>query len=514
MASLNSNLKDSKTKLANALTTLMFVLFGVLAWIFYYHLNQWLLEKNFAHDLLMYFGERRSLLNLSTDGGVQNTLFVLPFISYLPVLFLKNPLLAASFVGATALTLVLIVLFRLYLLNQITWLTAVLLTINFVFNPGFIYLFSQLIHSTIIGLFLAFTAYTLRKYYFERISAYLLLFSICLAILVTNGLARYYIFLVFLPAIAIITYTQKRPLLSILLVVLFPTLFFILINFSIQQLDQIHACKICTANAPLAITDSNTLFLASHGNYYVESIRTKHSTGDSLYSIGVWVKALIANFALMLPYWSFWLRIFRYASVASFVSIAIIPVLYMLPMIYLGMFQEGVHFYFIFTIFSLIFYSKPFGIPFENDTFYRIALRLSLVTLFFAGSYKMLHSKSPLESNFTQAIFGMPFEGNLDSSRELLQLIKNPGKILLDDQYLYKVIYLSGTPNKFIVPFQSAFDAAINDPAKHVEYVVVSKFPSLDKVLSRYPSALMGQLKGFHLVKEVDDAYLFERNKG
>lgn len=511
MVSLNLNLKETKTT-TSLLTALMFFLIGVLAWVFYYSLDAWLLNHYFANDQLMYFGEKRSLLNLSTNGGIQNTFLVPPFISYLPVLIFKNPLLAASFTGAFILTLLLATLYRLYLSDQITAITASLFAINLIFNPGFIFLFSQNIHFSIVSVFLAFTAYTLRKYYFERVSAFLLLFAICLAILITNGLARYYLFLVFFPAIAIITYTQKRPLLPILLVVLFPTLFFVLINFSIQQLDDVHFCKECTPKAPISIIDTNNLFLASHGNYYIELIGKKHTSGVVIYSLLAWLQALEMHVLLCLPYLVFFLRTFRYASIFSFLSIAVIPLFYYLQLIYIGTVPEGVFVYFMLVIYSIIFYTKPFGIPFENEILNKIVLRLSFVVLFFAGGYMMLHSPSPVESNFTKAIFGLPFEGNLKSSKELLQLIKKPGKVLLDDTYLFRVVYLSGTPHKFILPFQSSFHAAINDPSKYVEYVVVSKFPVLDQVLSRYPSVLMGKLQGFHLVKEVDDAYLFERN--
>lgn len=511
MVSLNLSLKETDTR-KSLLAALIFILIGLTAWLVYYRLNVWLLDNNFANDLLLYFGERRSLLNLSTNGGIQNTLLVPPFVSYLPVLFFKNPLLAASFVGAVILTSLLVTLYRLYLTNQITALTAFLFGFNLIFNPGFLFLFAQDIHFAILAVFLAYTAYTLRKYYFERVSAFLLLFSICLAIMITNGLARYYLLLIFFPAVAIITYTQSRPLLPILMVVIFPTLFFVLINFSIQQLDDVHLCRECTPKAPIALTDNNNLFLASHGNYYIELIGKKHTAGFIFYTLKQWLHALGTNILLYLPYLAFFSRTFRYASKLTFLSIALIPLLYFLQLIYIGTIPEGVFIYFIFVIYSIIFYTKCFGIPFENELLNKIILRLSFVILFFAGGYTMLHSPSMVESNFTKAIFGLPFDGNLKSSKDLLQLIKRPGKILLDDTYLFRIVYLSQSPDKFILPFQPAFSEAINDPSKYVEYVVVSKFPVVDHVLSRYPSVLMGKLKGFHLVKEVDDAFLFERN--
>lgn len=503
---------QNKAKQKNLFAFLPYAIIVVLLWFVFYQVNIFLFRQGYADELLLYFGEKSLLAHHGAQPRIENIIFIDPFIPYFVTLIFNNPFIAIALQSAVAFTILFYLVIELRQMKQISSLTAIMITLYLLLTPAFLFLFTQNFYFNTAFWLLFLCGYLLRRYYFERMSSHLLLFGICLALFISNTMVGNWSFIILLPAIIVITYSQKRPYIAILIVVLFPTLFTYLASFSFNAFYHQKFCLICPKRWPLALTASNQLLEAQVGVFIPPNFSLLASSGKIIQTFAHFGFDL-ANFAiLMLPFWIFFLRSFRYASLACFLTIACIPLLWTFIRIYLGFYTPSTTEHLIYILYSILFFSKFFGPRLEFKRSITAIVCLFFILSAGANVYLTWNSQFLSEKNFFHALLGKPFIKNLEGPKAILAALKQNGKILLDDEYHYKIVFLSQDPNRFILPYQDQFPMALSNPQAYVEYVIVSKNSGYDQISNQFPDSMTGYLKGYHFLKEYADTIVYERN--
>ncbi len=441
-----------------------------------YILNLILLSKGFASELLLYFGEKAQMAYAT--NSIDDLFFIAPILPYSIVLLFRDPFFASSVVGGITLTVWLYAIKRLYQANQISLLIASLFTLYLLFSPSFIYIFSQRIYVSIFMTLFILSAYTLRKYYFERLTYQLFVFGICLGLMVQNTTHNLGVAFIFLPALIIITLLQKRPLFPILIVALFPAFIFI---FSPMLLNSLFYGNFSLS----VITEANLLF-EEPSPYYVS-----------------W-----ARFLIILPYLLFFFRIPQFATKSVYIALIITPILLVLTRLISNTFVPSVAELMIFILFALLLSAKSYGIRFESNQWITAVFALTLILSFTTSIWLTLRSPFYPEKEFLLTLAGEKQPERLKSAQEMAQFIKTTqGTIASDDRATFIPIYFSNQAARFLVPTQAFFKTALSNPSTTVDHILINKLSSEDS----FNEAYRGHIPGFTLTHESGQYQLFSR---
>jgi hypothetical protein len=427
---------------------------------------------------------------------MENLLFVAPVVPYTLTLFFGDPFLAYAFAGALTVVCCLFALFSLYKLKQISFLLALLLMAYLVFSPSFIFLFGMRLSFNYTIATFVLCAYTLRKYYYESRSSMFFCFSTLLGLFAQQLIETPMAGLIFLPPLLAITHAQQRPYIPILIAAYFPSLVFLSAPMFLNLIFNGEFSLSGIYQSPL---DTEILALDTKGNWKASYDRFFQALWDYL--------------PLLIPYWLFSLRINQFHSRASYAMIWITPLLYLFFRIYAENVIPTNCLMMIFVLFSISFFAKSYGVRFEQSFMITIVLFTGYLISFGASFTLPMQSEDFVERAFFRNLLGLPAGKNLDTAQKLAKrLQETQGLVLMDDQVNFKIVYFTGTPARFILPYQYAFRTALSAPEEFVNYIIVSMETSHDKVLQAYPGALLGQIPGFEKVYELPGATLFQRN--
>ncbi len=443
----------------------------------FYLFNMWLLEMGVANELLIYFGEKTEMAY--TGNSIDDIFFISPILPYTLTLLLRDPFLVSSIIGGISLTCWLYVVNKLYEIKQISGFVAFILAIYLLFSPSFLFLFSQKVYSCLFMSLIIFSAYSIRKYYFERLTYQLFFFGISLGLIVQNTLENMGIIFAFLPAIIAITLLQKRPLFPVLIVALLPSAVFVISPMLLNGLFY--------GNFGLSVINDANVMLEDQVHWYFSWLR----------------------YVVIVPYFLFFLRIPQFAAKSAYVCLLILPLLIVITRFLSQTYVAAVFELMIFILFSILLFTKSFGIRFEKNKFITFTLFLAF-SLSFAATF-LLTFKSPYnpERIFVNALLGYK-STQYDTAKQIAEYLKNTkGKIATDDRSTFAPIYFSNLKNRFVVPTQPIFKTVLSQPSSTVDYILINNKSKEDAFLKAYGNSI----PGFDTAFQTGEYTLYERKK-
>jgi hypothetical protein len=229
------------------------------------------------------------------------------------------------------------------------------------------------------------------------------------------------------------------------------------------------------------------------------------AAGDPLQTARTVIATLALSLPVTLPYFVGLATLRRgratYAVPATVVYAS--PLLFVIFAIYSGIYRPTIGllaFFVLVVIFSLD--------AIRPTRLFVATLALSLI----ASCFAPFVSPAADERTFANALLGRgPVDGNLAPFRRIADHLGTRGAILMDDAVLYPLVYVTGSAERYVLPYQYEFASALSNPQAYVQYVVVARRPE-DAVYALYPGAEFGSLPGFHVIDRQDDAIVFERD--
>lgn len=467
--------QQSETQKRDYTQVFVWIGFALFFSAFFYALNLWLLDKGFATDMLIYFGEKVQMAYASSN--IDDIFFIAPFLPYSLVLAIQDPFLATSILGGVSLSVWLYVITRLYRANQISLTIAIIFSTYLLIAPSFVYIFTQRIYTCLFMSIFILAAYSLRKYYFERLTVQLFVFGISLGVMVQNTIENFGVALIFLPALIQITLLQKRPLLPILIVALFPSIVFI---FSPMLLNSLFY-----GNFNLSvITDANQI-LEEPAKWYFS-----------------WIKI-----ALIVPYLLFFLRIPQFSTKSVFILLLVTPILLILTQILTHSYLASIMELMIFLLFAILLCAKSFGIKFESSKWITAVFSFTLIASLMLNFWLTYNSTFYPEKEFIRTLLGEVKPTRLNTAKEMASYLNNTkGRVASDDRANYKAIFFTHEGKRFIVPTNPFFKTVLSGPSEIVEHVLVNKSKE-----DEFYQAYGNQIPGFYLAHEAGEYLLFSR---
>jgi uncharacterized membrane protein len=88
------------------------------------------------------------------------------------------------------------------------------------------------------------------------------------------------------------------------------------------------------------------------------------------------------------------------------------------------------------------------------------------------------------------------------------------GKILIDDQVFYRLLWFSKDVDRYLLPYDSVFESAVRRPEQFVEYVVLCNECMEDRIFSTHRQQVMNHhLRHFSLVWSNDQYAVFRTKR-
>ena len=199
------------------------------------------------------------------------------------------------------------------------------------------------------------------------------------------------------------------------------------------------------------------------------------------------VRKVLYIFPLLLPYGIILFALIKSNTKKHAVAISILlfPLfLFIIDFVLKGFIrQTGQHLFMLFIATSLYVFIKV-----DQLRDYPISARLFKFAVFVSLCYSFLfplYMGSSEEILFTRAYYGYDKFQNLEDEKKLLENISTNGKILLDDNLNYSLVYLTNDPQRFILPYEHEFETAAAKPNLFVKYIVFSDDIYKDQVRNR-----------------------------
>lgn len=463
--------------------------------VIYYALNMWMLSGGLASENLLYLGEKAQLAWHGKEPRISNTLFINPIIPYFFILLCRNPFLGSAIAGGMTLSFIIIIIIKMMHRGQISKETTLIILIYLICSPTFLLLFSQSIDVLATSMFLLLATYSLRRYYFEKVSGFLFIFSLCLGLLVINSRMQFAFLWILLPTLVVVNHSHHRPLGPIALAAYFPLLWFLFTPLILSKLYLGYANFSGLHDLPIYMK--------------LKQINPQESLLSSTY---YFINTVIKQLPLMIPYWLFWMRPREMVSPLVYITFLFVPLFYLWTKIYTGLYTTSPLLEIYFILFSLLLFAKSFGNPFENTLWKKLVAIICFIVSFVWTMYEPFDSNLEHEQNFSKMLFHKPYQQNITFAKDLgLELRNTEGQILTDDQTTFPVVYFTDQPWRYILPYQDEFKTIISSPKEFASYVIASKTPEYDQILKAFPEMLVGRLDGYKLIKENEDYVVYKR---
>jgi hypothetical protein len=170
--------------------------------------------------------------------------------------------------------------------------------------------------------------------------------------------------------------------------------------------------------------------------------------------------------------------------------------------------------YLVFPAVALFLLHHDFGNKNGRGRWATVILVAALIVSLAGGYRYAATTQEPMEKKFYAAILKGQTDQQWQQSIDLLNRIAgfdDTGKILMDSNRNMPLVFISGSPKRFLLPYQLDFEISLSLPAAYADYIVVHSDSSQDAVARRYPQALEGRLPGFTLIGTYGSRSLFKR---
>jgi hypothetical protein len=470
--------------------SLFVLLTSVVTILGYYHINVYLFSKGFSSSTMLYLGEKALLVFKGNPLTIENLGFIYPPIPYFFVLLFRNPFWATAIVGGICATFFVFYITHhlihkkksnLFLLTCITFVLA---------SPMSLFLFSEQLPSILIIAFILFSFQCLYIYFQTSYSIYLFIFGLLAGLLFFVHFEVAFILSIWLfPNITLMLKNKNRNVGSLIIVTYFPLIFFVLSWCYLNWLFM---------ENPLYFFHYWKAALFYDGMDLKNSIIWPYNMNDLMFII----RNILYTIPLLLPYGIILFTLIKSNTKKHAVSLSILlfPLfLFVIDFVLMGFIrQTGQHMFMLFIATSLYVFIKV-----DQLSDYPISAQLFKVAFFASLCYSFLfplYIGSSEEILFTRAYYGYDKFQNLEDEKKLLENISDSGKILLDDNLNYSLVYLTKDPQRFILPYEHEFETAAAKPIFFVKYIIFSDDTNKDQVRKRFIGDQYDLIEDYELV--------------
>lgn len=444
--------------------------------IIYFSLNYYLAEHNFMHPYLLFYGEKALLALNGVPPRLENIGFIYPPLPVVIVLlFNANIFIAQGFIASLISAFI-----AWEIINNIqSKKLAITLIFFLVFSIPILFLAVQRFDLYLHFFLIMYSIKLLHQYVRQEYSLYIFTAGPLFGLSFFTHFSSLYL----IPWIFIVIFFLFRKTLKKFVAVsfvYFSPYFLFFLSFAYLN-------WVFTGYAFGFLPNYKLLFSNSEINAVI-------SAGNITGSIKFMFSYLLKVILIIAPFLA---GIFYEKRLVS-----LIPFLVIFSLIYSNLFYPAIYVSSIFIMYFLIL------MTFENKRAHNVFIAAMIISI--ASSFILtLNSKDVLERKFTNSLIGSA-EENVGEYKQIAEILKyREGKILLDDQGFYPVVYLMKTPERFILPYQYEFNSAIAHPALFADNVIGMKDKDRDKVFRRFEHGV----KGYYTIFENKDIIIWEKAK-
>lgn len=459
---------------------------------FYYLAAGLLYRSGYISHGLLFFAEKVLLALHGEPPRLVNIGFVYPPLTFLLMLPFVDPLATQAFVSGTVVALVISALDRYHINDLVRWSAKLYVA----FSPLVLFLalesYGELLFCAVLGASIAYFNRFLRRNY----SLHLFAAATLLALTFFIDFRSVVVLLAVVPAMALpFARSSQAKALSIALTVTVPIAFVASMWMYVNWIF---------LGDPLA-------FLAGGASYFrtfatlpqVLAVR-----GDPRASLLFSAREIARTLPVTLPYFIGLVALREGGPSESYpyarATIYLAPVMLLVLSAFGGIYRPTFAFFGLFVFVFILNLERMRFAP---------ALAAGLVLGIVGAFFAPLDSPSAEERAFAGALAGRPVVSQIAEYETIARRVSDATpaeRILLDDAYLFPLVYLVGTPDRFLLPYQYEYPTALSQPRAFARYVVVARMPD-DTLHALYPATERGDLPGFREILRTERFITFER---
>lgn len=454
---------------------LLFLILFPVFFIIYFSINYLLAENGFMNPYLLFFGEKALLALHGVPPRLENIGFIYPPLPVLiALLFNANISIAQGFIASLISTFIVWECIN----NTQSKKLTITLILFLIFSVPILFIATQRFDLYLHFFLILYSIKLLNQYVREEYSLYIFTAGPLFGLSFFTHFSSLYL----IPGIFIVIYLLFRKSFKKFVAVSFVYFSpYFLFSLSFAYLNWVF-----TGYAFGFLPNYKLLFSNSEINAVI-------SAGNIAGSLKFMFSYLFKVILIIVPFLA---GIFYEKRLVS-----LIPFLIIFSLIYSNLFYPAIYASAIFIMYFLIL------MRFEKKGVHTVYI--SAVVISIASSFILsLNSGDVNEGKFTHALIGAT-EVNTEAYKQIAEMLKyTEGKILIDDQSFYPVVYFMKDPERFILPYQYEFNSAISNPANFADYVIGMKDINRDKVYQRFEPGV----KGYHTIFDNQDITIWEKS--
>lgn len=483
-----------------------YLLIGVPAALGFFFLNVYLVGFGAVSDISVSLGARVMLAYDGAPPRLENIGGIYPPVPFFMSLLLRDQLLATSLVGGFMLAAVFWFIRKLRIMGSINGVVEFASVVYLLFLPQSLYIFTQRIDICLVLLLFCITLLSLRKTHCYGRAYYMTIAGLAMALLFLCDYSAGLVFLLFLPIMILKCLRSGDSATATAMMLYLPLAFFALIQFPMSVL----------------FTGVRDPFLEWHNllvNAYGMADNAWLSGGELRDLLPFLISRLADKLVFLLPWLAVGVVLLLRKSTRGrtiYLLYFPAPLLYCLSSLGMGYsnFIIDNASYLVFPAVALLLLHHDFSWQTGKERGVT-ALLLAALAISLAGGYRQAATtQDPMEKKFYAAIWKGEIDQEWQQTSHLVKEVsgfEDTGTILMDSSRNLPLVFISGSPKRFLLPYQLDFEIGLSLPAAYVEYIVVHADSNKDMVAKRYPQALDGRLPGFSLVGEYGPRLLFKR---
>jgi|GEM_PF-3078093 len=473
-------------------------------------INISLLDMGILSDININFGARAMLAYDGAPPKLENIGGIYPPIPYFLVLVFRDPIMAAAMAGGAVQAAIVCMINSLRKAGSIGRLTELICIICIMFLPQMLFVFTQRIDLSLTLCAFTLTIWSLRRVELYGRTYHLTLCSLCMALLYLCDTATFLLCLLFAPYIAKQGLKVHNSIIAVLVLTYLPLAFFAVIQRPISLLFLGETDPFTQWRDLLLVSQGLDMIEArpGQGSIVAALMETARRLSDISYMLAPWVAAWIIM--IVRGGWRLLFSMHKYL---------LAPLLYCFWSLYLGtgIFERTSSAFLIFFAQALLLATQDFSPSILPNTAKKnkkssFIVALGMILGLAGGWVDMMHSPDRAEQQFIQALLHQQRDTRIDGLYSLFDAVHDTkGKILMDTERNMPLIFFSGTPRRFLLPYQLDYEMGLSLPAAYVDYVVVYADPAYDGIARKHPSVMHKKLVGFSCIAEQGKRLVFKR---
>ena len=485
----------------------MFCLLALGFGLCLYFVSTTLVGLGILSDINVNFGARAMLAYDGAPPKLENIGGIYPPIPFFLVLVFRDALLAAAIAGGAVLAAALVFIGTLHRQGHIGAGVKWMYVISILALPQMLYVLTQRIDLCLTLCSFILTMWSIRVAEIHGKTYHLIICGLSMAFLYLCDTTTMLICLLFFPFIARRGHQTHNSIIAVLVVTFLPLLFFAGVQRPMSLLITGIEDPFFQWTSLLRVSQNIASPEARPGDGHL---------ADAALVIG---HHLADNWLLLAPWFAAWGVVIMRGGIRllgeNFKYLAA-PLLYSWYSIYqgTGIFESSSSALLIFPSMGLLVTGQQIfssgNYPRRGNTVMTLAMVLALV----GGWHSMKHSLNLDEQRFHKAVFEQQHTDHWADFMNILSLLGGQGEkglILMDTERNLPLVYFSGNPQRFLLPYQLDYEIGCSLPASYVEYVVVYGDPRYDGVLRKHPTLLQDALPGFECIATIGKRLVFKR---